>query len=84
MLACMVDTLDVQILNALQIHPRVSWAQLGRILRVDPSTISRRWSTLTNRRQAWTSCSEGDAPQLREEMVSALVEISCTPGRRDT
>ncbi|WP_280887086.1 Lrp/AsnC family transcriptional regulator [Streptomyces sp. LBL] len=79
----MVDTLDAQILNALQIHPRVSWAQLGKILRVDPSTISRRWSTLTSRRQAWTSCSEGDATQLREEMISALVEISCAPGRRE-
>ncbi|AGP52272.1 hypothetical protein M271_03205 [Streptomyces rapamycinicus NRRL 5491] len=83
MMLCMVDALDFQIINALQIHPRVSWAQLGRILRVDPSTISRRWSALTGRRQVWTSCSEGDAPHLRDQMISALVEISCVPGRRE-
>ena len=59
----MADTLDLQIINALQIHPRVSWAQLGRILRVDPSTISRRWSVLTKERQVWTSCFEGAGPR---------------------
>ncbi|MEU5030613.1 Lrp/AsnC family transcriptional regulator [Streptomyces milbemycinicus] len=83
MLLCMVDSLDIQIINALQIYPRVSWAQLAGILRVDPSTISRRWATLTNQRQAWTSCSEADAPQLREKMISALVEIRCVPGHRE-
>lgn len=79
----MVDTLDFRIINALQIHPRVSWAQLGRILQVDPSTISRRWSALTTTRQVWTSCSEGDAPRLHDQMISALVEISCAPGHRE-
>ncbi|MGY0064428.1 Lrp/AsnC ligand binding domain-containing protein [Streptomyces sp. LZ34] len=79
----MVDSLDMQIINALQIHPRVSWAQLGGILRIDPSTISRRWSALTSQRQVWTSCSEADAPHLREQMISALVEIRCVPGRRE-
>ncbi|MFD1537243.1 Lrp/AsnC family transcriptional regulator [Nonomuraea guangzhouensis] len=78
----MVDGLDFQIINALQIHPRVSWAHLGRILRVDPSTISRRWSALTQQRQAWTSCFEGDGPRSAEREISALVEIRCTPGRR--
>jgi DNA-binding Lrp family transcriptional regulator len=77
----MVDTLDFQIINALQIHPRVSWAQLGKILRVDASTISRRWSALTTQRQVWTTCYEG-GPQSPEQTISALVEIRCVPGRR--
>jgi DNA-binding Lrp family transcriptional regulator len=79
--ATMVDTLDFQIINALQIHPRVSWAQLGKILRVDASTISRRWSALTAERQVWTTCYEG-GPLAPEQTVSALVEIRCVPGRR--
>jgi DNA-binding Lrp family transcriptional regulator len=82
MMLDMVDALDFQIINALQIHPRVSWAQLGRILRVDPSTISRRWSTLTKEREAWTSCFEGDGPRSTAQTVSALVEVRCAPGRR--
>lgn len=82
MLLYMVDTLDLQVINALQIHPRVSWAQLGRILSVDPSTVSRRWSALTEQRQVWTSCFEGDAPRAAEPSVSAMVEIRCAPGRR--
>jgi DNA-binding Lrp family transcriptional regulator len=82
MMLDMVDALDLQIINALQIHPRVSWAQLGRILRVDPSTISRRWSVLTKERQVWTSCYEGPGPRSKEPIVSALVEIRCAPGRR--
>lgn len=82
MMLDMVDTLDLQIINALQIHPRVSWAQLGRVLRVDPSTISRRWSTLTKERQVWTSCFAGAGARSQEPTVSALVEIRCAPGRR--
>jgi DNA-binding Lrp family transcriptional regulator len=77
-----VDALDLQIINALQIHPRVSWAQLGRILHVDPSTISRRWSALLNQRKVWTSCFEGDRPRSGEQTISALVEIRCAPGHR--
>lgn len=77
----MVDTLDLQIINALQIHPRVSWAQLGKILRVDASTISRRWSALTAERQVWTTCYEG-GPLAPEQRINALVEIRCVPGRR--
>jgi DNA-binding Lrp family transcriptional regulator len=82
MMLRMVDTLDLQIIHALQIHPRVSWAQLGRVLRVDPSTISRRWSTLTKERQVWTSCFAGAGARSQEPTVSALVEIRCAPGRR--
>ncbi|MGV9379441.1 Lrp/AsnC family transcriptional regulator [Nonomuraea sp. NPDC003707] len=77
----MVDGLDFQIINALQIHPRVPWVQLGRILRVDPSTISRRWSALTQQRQVWTSCFECE-PRTGQQEISALVEIRCAPGQR--
>ncbi|GHE84050.1 AsnC family transcriptional regulator [Amycolatopsis deserti] len=79
----MADALDLQIINAVQIHPRVSWAQLGRVLRVDPSTISRRWSALTESRQVWTCCYEcDDVLGVPAGLVSAIVEVRCAPGQR--
>lgn len=81
MILSMADALDFQIINALQIHPRVTWAQLGSILRVDPSTISRRWNALVASRDVWTTCFEGDIGRA-EESVTALVEIVCVPGSR--
>lgn len=77
----MPDALDFQIINALQIHPRVSWTQLGKILAVDSSTISRRWNTLLSERLAWMSCYDGGVLGS-EDSVFALVEIRCVAGRR--
>lgn len=77
----MPDVLDFQIINALQIHPRVSWAQLGKILAVDSSTISRRWNALLSERLAWMSCYDSGTMGSTES-VFALVEIRCVAGQR--
>jgi DNA-binding Lrp family transcriptional regulator len=75
--------LDFQIIHALQIQPRVSWAALGTILNVDASTLSRRWNRLVADGLVWTTC------QYREEYSRlgapsvALVEVVCSPGRRE-
>jgi len=83
MILFMSDVLSYQIINALQIHPRVSWARLARILNVDASTISRRWQTLINERLVWTSCFEAAGPRgSRVADVAAFVEIRCRPGAR--
>jgi hypothetical protein len=34
---------DLELIDALQINPRVTWAQLGDVLGVDPVTVTRRW-----------------------------------------
>ncbi|MFF2300312.1 Lrp/AsnC family transcriptional regulator [Arthrobacter sp. NPDC058127] len=77
----MPDALDFQIINALQIHPRVSWTQLGKILAVDSSTISRRWNTLLSERLAWASCYDSGTLGTAGA-VFALVEVRCVSGRR--
>ncbi|BCW45096.1 AsnC family transcriptional regulator [Arthrobacter sp. StoSoilB5] len=82
MILFMADALDFQIINALQIHPRVSWAQLSKVLAVDASTISRRWSALISERRAWMTCYDSGAPKTRNGGVSALVEVRCVSGRR--
>lgn len=83
MILSMSAVLDYQIINALQIHPRVSWARLARILNVDASTISRRWQALVADGMVWSSCFEAAGPRgSHASEVAALVEIRCRPGSR--
>jgi len=82
MITGMPDVLDFQIVNALQLYPRISWVQLSRVINVDASTLSRRWQALIQNRLVWTNCEEADEANAREQTVSALVEIRCTPGMR--
>lgn len=49
----MLERVDLQILHALQIWPRVSWASLGPILSIDPITAARRWARLESSGIAW-------------------------------
>lgn len=78
----MLDDLDYQIVDALQMHPRIAWADLGRILAADPSTLSRRWSRLTDEGLAWSSCFRR-APAGMRDGATALVHVGCAPGRRE-
>ncbi|WP_461031747.1 Lrp/AsnC family transcriptional regulator [Streptomyces mayteni] len=79
----MFDAMDFAIINALQINPRVSWARLGQILTIAPSTLSRRWSRVTRERRVWSSCFHAVNEQLRD-LATAVVEIGCLPGRRES
>ena len=75
--------LDFQIIHALQLHPRVSWAALAAILNVDPSTLSRRWNRLVADGLVWTTCQYREEFSRRGAPAVALVEVSCAPGRRE-
>ncbi|NGO15326.1 Lrp/AsnC family transcriptional regulator [Streptomyces sp. HC44] len=79
----MFDTMDFAIVNALQINPRISWAQLGQLLTVDPSTLSRRWSRVTREGRAWSSCFHVVNVQMKD-LATAVVQIGCEPGRRES
>ncbi|GAA4485863.1 Lrp/AsnC family transcriptional regulator [Rhodococcus olei] len=52
----LVDELDLAIINCLQIRPRASWVHVGRVLEVDPVTVSRRWDRLVAQGLAWVTC----------------------------
>ncbi|TDC79822.1 Lrp/AsnC family transcriptional regulator [Streptomyces hainanensis] len=78
----MFDAMDFAIFNALQISPRISWARLGQILMIDPSTLSRRWSRVTRERRAWSSCFHAVNDRM-EDLATAVVEIRCRPGSRE-
>lgn len=74
-----ISEFDLEFINALQIDPRASWNRLATILGVAPSTLSRRWQTLTSAGLAWVTTSPG----LRHLDVgsTAFVFLSVEPGR---
>jgi DNA-binding Lrp family transcriptional regulator len=85
----MADDLDFQLINAIQLSPRISWAQLAGVLHVDASTLSRRWQRLIDEKVVWTSCHyiEPKAARAPNDLVAprrtAFVEVICQPGRRE-
>lgn len=81
MLQDSVDEKDLALINALQVTPRASWAQLGRALELDPVTVARRWERLSDTGLAWVTCVLG--PALHNEFCMAYVEIECAPAQLD-
>lgn len=70
-----LTTLDLRIINALQIRPRAPWAQLAPILGANAATLNRRWRELCDAGLAWiTSMDQSNWS------AAALVEISCHSG----
>ncbi|MFI5633496.1 Lrp/AsnC family transcriptional regulator [Streptomyces sp. NPDC051664] len=69
---------ELALINALQLQPRASWTELGRALGVDPVTVARRFSRLSDRGAAWVGFSPG--PRLFEQICVAFVVIDCSPG----
>lgn len=80
------DSSVVDLLAALQLHPRASWTELAPLLGVDPSTLSRRWRALREDGLAWVICqpsSSSDWFYFPPYGSTAFVELVCRPGRRD-
>ncbi|MEV6226624.1 Lrp/AsnC family transcriptional regulator [Saccharopolyspora shandongensis] len=74
-----LDELDRSILHALQISPRASWTEVGRVLDVDAVTAARRWDRLRSTGQAWTTCYPG--VRLIDAIFTAYVEVDVQSGR---
>ncbi|MEO5318191.1 Lrp/AsnC family transcriptional regulator [Arthrobacter sp. CC3] len=71
-----LDELDLRLINALQIQPRVSWAALGRVLGVDPATLGRRWDRISTEGLAWVTGYAVDRLS-----PGAIVEVEAMPGK---
>ncbi|WP_411734658.1 AsnC family transcriptional regulator [Paeniglutamicibacter sp.] len=67
---------DLQLVHALQIAPRASWAELGSILGRHPATLSARWSRLREDRMAWILGHLGGHP---EQHCTAFVDVVADP-----
>lgn len=78
-----MDEIDFLLVNALQVHPRVSWAQLESIIGVDSTVLSRRWSRLREEGIAWSSCFAIAPGATLPTMAVAFVEVDCVAGERE-
>lgn len=72
--------LDLALVNALQIRPRASWAELAPPLGVTASTLARRWTRLARAGLAWVSAVPG--PEYLRHRCTAFVSVDCRPGSR--
>ena len=66
---------DLELLNALQIAPRASWAALSPVLGVHATTLARRWDRITERGLARVAITPGT--ELFRESDLAFVELTC-------
>lgn len=81
-----LDETDLALVHALQLQPRVTWSRLARVLGVDASTLTRRWSRLTQEGLAWFTCYPSRSKDWtgHDWEAHAFVEVECFPGHRQT
>ncbi|UPO76134.1 AsnC family transcriptional regulator [Arthrobacter sp. Helios] len=72
MAALEVHATDLEIVDALQIAPRASWAMVARALDVSEVTVARRWKSLEDRGLAWTSVALHPSTSQ-----GAFIEVRC-------
>ena len=70
----LVTERDLELVDALQVNPRASWATIGATLGISALTASRRWQALRTAGIAWTGSTMG--PEL---FRGAFVEMACKP-----
>ena len=68
----MHDETDLQLVNLLQIDPRMPWARAGQILGTSATTAAKRWKRLRGEGLAWIAT----YPNL-EAQFTAVVEVDC-------
>lgn len=75
-----LSELDLQIVHALQLQPRASWAALGAVLEVTASTLARRWQDLKDARLAWVTATP--SANFVTAGCIAYVGVICDPERK--
>ncbi|HET8599595.1 MAG TPA: Lrp/AsnC family transcriptional regulator [Segeticoccus sp.] len=71
---------DLALIHALQIAPRISWAEAARVLDATPQSLAQRWSRLRDEGLAWVTVHPAGAG----DEVIAMVEVDCLPGERSS
>lgn len=68
------DEVDAELVDALQVNSRASWATVAQAVDSSALTISRRWQKLMESGLAWSTIAL--SPQ---SSLGALVEVRCSP-----
>ena len=71
---------DLALINALQIAPRLSWADAAEVLGVHATTLAARWERLRSAGASWVTAHLMGDPQ---QMCLAFVDVECEMHRRD-
>lgn len=74
-----LDELELQLVNALQLNPRVPWKLVGSVLGVDPVTVARRWERLAAAGLVWISVYPGTPWDWH--VVGANIYVRCAAGQ---
>jgi len=76
-----MNEIDIQLVNVLQIAPRISWAAAGAILDLSPNAVAGRWQRLRTQGLAWISVypSEVDV-----QHITATIDVDCQLSHRKT
>ena len=72
---------DLALINALQIAPRLSWADAAEVLGVHATTLAARWERLRAAGASWVTAHLMGDPQ---QMCLAFVDVECEMHRRPT
>lgn len=70
---------DLEVINALQIGPRLPWAVLAEVLDRHPTSLAARWRRLEESGVAWLAGHRMGEP---DEMTLSFHDVRCEPGRR--
>lgn len=74
-----LDDVDRSLIHLLQLAPRVSWTDAGRILGLSATAVATRWKALVDQGSAWISL----APNTTSpHHITAVVELTCEPSSR--
>ncbi|MEV6220493.1 Lrp/AsnC family transcriptional regulator [Nocardia fluminea] len=74
-----LDEIELQVVNALQLHPRAPWNLIASVLGVDPVTVARRWERLAGVGLVWISVYPGTPWDW--DVVGANIYVRCTAGK---
>ncbi|MEB3369651.1 Lrp/AsnC family transcriptional regulator [Saccharopolyspora mangrovi] len=69
---------DLALIHALQIAPRVSWAEAARVLDSSPTALAARWQRLRAAGLAWVTVHSGE----QSHDVVAFVDLRVDPAHR--
>lgn len=74
-----LDEDDLQLINALQVAPRLAWTQIGEVLGRHATSLADRWQRLCSSGAAWITCHPIGNP---EQMSLSFHDVQCDPARR--
>lgn len=75
-----LDEQDLALLHALQISPRISWAEAARVLGTTATTLADRWNRLRSEGSAWITVHPG---RRLTDVTVAFIDIDVAPTERD-